>query len=119
MNMQIKKIYLAGPIPTQNNWRENITKDLLKINNDLIIFNPEEFENTYSPATIVNYDKSIIIKCDLLIADITRLSAGTSMEILFAWQNNIPVMLIANKEINNPWLIYHSSFIVRNHLDLC
>ena len=89
------------------------------LNNDLIIFNPEEFENTYSPATIVNYDKSIIIKCDLLIADITRLSAGTSMEILFAWQNNIPVMLIANKEINNPWLIYHSSFIVRNHLDLC
>ena len=81
---------------------------------DYIVYNPEKFENTYSPSTIVNYDKSIIKQCDLLIANITRLSAGTSMEILYAWERDIPVLLIANKEINNPWLIFHSSFIVKD-----
>jgi nucleoside 2-deoxyribosyltransferase len=108
------KIYLAGPIPTQNNWRDIISKKISQINSDVTIYNPENFENTYSPATIVNYDKSIIKNCDLLIANITRLSAGTSMEILYAWERDIPVLLIANKEIKNPWLIYHSSFIVKN-----
>ena len=108
------KVYLAGPIPTQKKWREKITQSLKELNHEIIVFNPENFENTYSPATIVNYDKSIIKKCDLLIANITRLSAGTSMEILYAWERDIPVLLIANKEIKNPWLIHHSSFIVKN-----
>lgn len=107
------KIYLAGPIPTQKKWREKITKELIKCNKNLIIYNPESFENTQSPMTIVNYDKSIIRNCDLLIANITRLSAGTSMEILYAWERDIPVLLIANKEEANPWLVFHSSFIVK------
>ncbi len=106
------KIYLAGPLPTQKNWR----KKLINLVNDPTIkwYDPADFENTFSDATIVNYDKSIIKNCNLVVANITRLSAGTSMEILFAFENHIPVLLIGDKKLLGPWHRHHSSFIVNS-----
>lgn len=109
------KIYLAGPMPTQKKWRDKITHKLLSLNKEIVVYNPEFFENTATDATTVNFDKAKIIKSDMVIANITRLSAGTSMEILFAWERNIPVLLIVgNKKLSGPWLRFHSSFLVNN-----
>lgn len=98
-------------MPTQNNWRDK-TKKLLK-SYKVTFYDPDEFENATNMATIVNFDKSIISRCDLVIANITRYSPGTSMEVLFAYNLNIPVLLVADDDaIKHPWLKYHSSFIV-------
>lgn len=105
------KIYLAGPMPTQNNWRNKIKKKM----SDMIFFDPDDFENQASDSTVVNYDKAVIKKSDFMIANITRLSAGTSMEILFAFDNNIPVMIICEDfDLLNPWHRHHASFICEN-----
>lgn len=97
-------------MPTQNEWRAKIKKKL----KGHTFFDPDEFENTFSDATIVNYDKSIIKKSDLVIANITRLSAGTSMEIMFAFDNHIPVVLTGDMSLIGPWHRHHSSFVCKD-----
>ena len=92
-------------MPTQKEWRDKIKKKL----KSHTFFDPDYFENTHSDATIVNYDKSMIQSSDIVIANITRLSCGTSMEILFAFERNIPVFLTGDEKLIGPWHRHHIS----------
>ena len=47
---------------------------------------------------VVEEDKGDIDSCDIVLASCHRESAGTSMEILYAWERGKDVYLILDKE---------------------
>jgi len=64
--------------------------------------------------SIVENDKYLIRTSDILVAYINQYTAGTCMEILYAYQQNKPVCLIVTpgKDFENDiWLSYHSTKI--------
>ena len=70
--------------------------------------------------SIVENDKYLIDKSDILVAYINQYTAGTCMEILYAYQQNKPVYLIVTpgKDFENDiWLSYHSTKIFFNIKD--
>lgn len=113
------KIYLAGPIfqssdEEAKDWREEIKKIaaggiefLDPMSRD---YRGRVFDSQLSKE-IVEGDKEDIRKCDVVIANVSKPSAGTSMEILFAWQLGIPVITIAHGKLS-PWILYHSYWVV-------
>jgi nucleoside 2-deoxyribosyltransferase len=61
--------------------------------------------------SIVETDKHLIDTCDVFVAYIDQYTAGTMMEILYAYQRQKPVYLIVTpgKNFENDiWLSYHS-----------
>ncbi|MBI4029124.1 MAG: deoxyribose-phosphate aldolase [Candidatus Blackburnbacteria bacterium] len=67
---------------------------------------------------IVEQDKLDIDISDFLVVKWDRPSVGTSMEILYAWQQKKPVYVWTNKTRASPWLGYHSTKFFENETDL-
>jgi nucleoside 2-deoxyribosyltransferase len=121
------KIYLAGPINGCTDdeactWRDWF--DTPHLSNVCAPFKSASFVNPmvrdYRGKELTNYreivelDKRDIIGCDVVVVMYTKPSVGTSMEMLYAWENEIPVLLIneSGTESLSPWLLYHSTAIV-------
>ena len=136
------KIYLCGPINGCNDDEAYIWRNWFKNNTKFNTKTYETIETSHGPETkekieqkfkfidpmerdyrgienenyreIVDLDKRDILSSDILVVMYTKPSIGTSMEIFFAWTNNIPIIII--NESNNklsPWLKYHSTTIVK------
>jgi len=61
---------------------------------------------------IVEGDKVDINNSTHVLVSYDKPSVGTSMEILYAWERKIPVLVVASLETKlSPWLIYHSTKI--------
>jgi len=62
-------------------------------------------------ANIVISDKEEIESSNYLVAYVERFSAGTMMEIMYAWQEGIPVYVISTKESmrKDVWIDYHTT----------
>jgi len=70
---------------------------------EVILKRPERKE-------IVEKDKSLIFQSDYVVACINRLSFGTIMECMLAFDNNIKLYLITNQSTKyerDVWLGYH------------
>lgn len=62
---------------------------------------------------IVLGDKRDIIDCDALLVYFDHPSVGTSMEVLFAYDNARPVVVWnTTGRALSPWLTYHASAVV-------
>ena len=108
----MKKIYLAGPMLLTEDegmlgWRKDAEKEL----NAFEILDPtvrdyreltDEFMNE-----IVEGDKKDIETTDIVLANCWKPSAGTSMEIYFAWLLTKPVISVVEGRVS-PWIRYHS-----------
>jgi nucleoside 2-deoxyribosyltransferase len=113
-SMKRARVYLAGPIFGKTDaecrvWREKV-RALLP---DFEIVDPMardyrgvEDENVRA---IVEGDKRDIRECDVVIANVRIASAGTSMEILYAWNVDTPVIAICRDVKVSPWIRYHST----------
>jgi hypothetical protein len=67
---------------------------------------------------IVELDKEDIESSDVVFVNYDKPSVGTSMEILHAWLNDIPVVVVCRPEtVISPWLRYHSSKIAHSFDD--
>lgn len=121
-------VYLAGAIKgltdeEANSWRNEISLGLGNL--DFNILNPMRRdyrgrESTYEAAhEIISLDKLDIDNSDFLVVYYKEPSVGTSMEVLYAWERNKPIVLISAVPFDDipPWLIYHSTKIVYNQLD--
>lgn len=120
--MPMPTLYLAGPIMNCSDsecrdWRDWVTenwegKTLDPMRRD---YRGIEDENVNE---IVDGDKDDILNSDIIIVAYTKPSVGTSMEILFAWDNATPIILVNRSGSNklSPWLQYHADFIVK-HFD--
>jgi nucleoside 2-deoxyribosyltransferase len=112
-------IYLAGHTEEKNYRNIAITNYGNKINflNPMTITHLEVLDeigyNEYE-TYIVRRDKKMILESDILVAylDYNSPSWGTTMEIIYAAENDIPVYVIDStpfmKNYNNPWVKFHT-----------
>jgi nucleoside 2-deoxyribosyltransferase len=107
------RVYLAGPIFGKTDaecreWRARLTALL----SDFTIVDPmaRDYRGIEDGNTraIVEGDKRDIRLCDVMIANVRTPSAGTSMEILHAWNMDVPVISICRDVLVSPWIRYHS-----------
>lgn len=114
----MKTVYLCGPINGRSdddcrNWREEAKNWLLSYRDPMVRdYRGRELEPGIA-AEIVENDKLDIGECDALLVYYDAPSVGTAMEILYAYEREIPVVVI-NKSAKplSPWLIYHATEIV-------
>ena len=103
------KIYLAGPIRDYSyKWRGKATKKLGDLG--FTVRNPEVIENKVG-VNVVPFDIATIKSCDIVLANITELSVGTSQEMVYAHQFNKIVVTICPDALYSSWHEYHSSFL--------
>lgn len=107
------RVYLAGPIFQCEDhecihWREEIKRRLP----DHEIFDPMDRDHRGKTneffREIVEGDKKHIDQADVLLVNYVKPSAGTSMEILYAWERGKFVVVIPNGDEVSPWILYHS-----------
>lgn len=108
------RIYLAGY--TGETAYRQYAKD--NYGKDLILFDPmTDIEHDLDPDVknnfhIVQQEKRIIDRnTDILVAYIRQFTIGTTMEIMHAYNNSIPVFVITPtpKFERDLWLAYHAS----------
>lgn len=114
----MKTIYLAGPIngctdSEANDWRERVIGYFQ--HGTVGFLNPMRRDYRGMEATsmreIVQLDKRDINCSDILLVRYLKPSVGTSMEIYYAWERDIPVIVWADPVDLSPWLVYHSTKI--------
>ena len=111
----MKVIYLSGGIMNFcadeiHDWREESKK---KIDPKFIVIDPTRISyKDRSASEVVELDKKDIDSSTHLLVYFIKPSVGTSMEVLYAWQNNKKVYLVnSTGERISPWLEYHSTKI--------
>lgn len=116
------KIYLAGPINGKtdaecNDWRDQIRKLAPEFEYLDPMARDYRGKEDDSVKDIVEGDKADIRKCHYMIANTRAPSAGTSMEILFAYHlgdlggGHVRVVSIVGEKVS-PWIRYHSDAVV-------
>lgn len=119
------KVYLCGPINGRSDddctvWRE-YAKSRLPDTLDPMArdYRGRELEPGIA-AEIVENDKADIDQCQALLVYYDKPSVGTSMEILYAWQQRIDIVLVDRSGAPlSPWLIYHCHRIVKTLDEAC
>lgn len=111
-----KTIFLSGPmrgVPRKEAlaWRKKAGQILSAKFNLLHAYRGREKKETFAdPRLAITRDKNDILKSDLVLVNCTRHDAsmiGTSMEILFAFENNKTIIIFGDAHIDNYWLNYH------------
>jgi hypothetical protein len=115
---KMKKPYLCGPIKDCNDaeckdWREDAKRKFPEAIDPL----RRDYRGVTNEAlpikTIVEDDKLDIMMSDCLLVSFSKPSVGTSMEIIFAWEQHKPVIVVApENELLSPWLLYHAAHVV-------
>lgn len=111
------KVYLAGimfPYDDKvdkkmiNEWRDYL-KNSAEHRQEIEFYDPRDWFG-------VKDDKKKILDSDLVIVNYFRPSVGTSMEILWAYLNHVPVILInsSGKKELSPWIHEHCIKIIDN-----
>jgi len=109
----MRRVYLAGPIFQCEDhecihWREEAKRAL----EGFTVIDP--MERDYRGKTdenfreIVEQDKALIDACEIVLVNHLKPSVGTSMEILYAWENQKQIFIVTENGHNSPWLLYHS-----------
>lgn len=114
--MRIGSVYLAGPIFMQSdeackNWRawfEAASPDVRWVDPMVRDYRGREDQCVKE---IVEGDKADIDSVSAMVALVETPSAGTSMEVLYAWERGIPVVAITSGRVS-PWIRYHSTAVV-------
>jgi nucleoside 2-deoxyribosyltransferase len=112
------KVYLAGSI-WETDYREYVHKnykdkltilDPLIENGVTVNIITKTVDRTRENFEIVELDKEMIRKSDIFVAFIRQWTAGTLMEIMYAYENHKPVYIITDPDAVlhlDIWLSYH------------
>ena len=123
-----KKIFLSGPIrgvPRKESlvWRNEAIKLLEQNFIVLHAFRGREEKETFTdPRAAVIRDLNDIKNADILLVNDTVENCsmiGTSMEIFFAFQQNIPIILFGNAHDKDYWLNYHIHLRTKDLIEAC
>jgi len=113
------QVYLAGAMELVDSdhameWRAEASARLSDFTNCSAV-DPHHYEVDESDSSVVNVDKSLIAKCDAVLVDGRVPGWGTAMEVYFAWEKNIPIVVWGISRENTPkWLRYHSTLVVED-----
>lgn len=116
------KVYLAGPINGRTNsectsWRDR-AQELLSISSvDPMQRDYRGIEDANAQELVAD-DKHKIISCRWLLAFCWSISVGTSMEILFAHERGLRVVVVSIEPVS-PWLMVHSELVVETLDEAC
>jgi len=115
--MKAIKIYLAGAIlgfeDECKKWRNEVKEKLG--NYKYIFLDPLLIEvNLDNPIDIINTDKNMIDESDIILVDWAMVSAGTSMEIIYAWERDKDIYIIDSGAPISIWVKYHSNVVVKS-----
>lgn len=116
--MSRPRVYLAGAMELVDEshsmeWRADASAYLSDLTSCEAV-DPYHYEVSDSDHSVVNVDKSLIAKCDALLVDGRVPGWGTAMEVYFAWEKNIPVVVWGIYQEDAPkWLRYHSTLVVK------
>lgn len=118
------RVYLAGPISgctddDMHNWREDLKRRMPTITFvDPTVRDYRGLEE-FNVQEIVEGDKADIDTCELVVAYTPHPSVGTSMEVLYAYQQGQRVLIWAPVGAPlSPWLRYHSHRIYRHAFEV-
>jgi nucleoside 2-deoxyribosyltransferase len=120
------KVFISGPIQgmeTKQNYRKVIREICVQCGYDVIdpwerekiIYEgsePEWWEKVPA-ADFIKRDLEDIEKCDVLVAYIPKLSAGTCMELFYAKQKGKKTICICKIKNPSPWILTHSDIIIK------
>ena len=118
--------YIAGPIQgfeSKQEYRSTLAKILAQKGYDSV--DPWKRESVlYSAekgnlskeemAGFIRRDLSDIDRCDLFVAYLPRLSAGTCMELFHAKNLGKRTIVISMMEDLSPWIVYHSDILIKS-----
>jgi nucleoside 2-deoxyribosyltransferase len=122
------RIYLAGPIngctdgeaKDWRNWMKDVSRSNIAAPSAHVEF-IDPMRRDYRGVEAVRYrevvdlDKRDILQADIVVVMYEKPSVGTSMEVLFAWEHNKAVVVIAKAgTLLSPWLLYHSTCVVES-----
>lgn len=120
------KVFVSGPIQgmeTDQSYRTAIREICARCGYEVfdpwkrerIIYNGSEhgWWNRVPVADFIRRDLEDIEKCDILVAYLPRLSAGTCMELFYAKLKKKKTICICQIEDVSPWITFHSNVILR------
>lgn len=126
-------VYLAGPIAfcsdsEANDWRDYVKAKMSapysiggkEFRCDFLDPMARDYREDYEAGTIsavaaevIELDKRDIDQSDIIFANISKHSAGTSMELLYAWERQKAVVTVLPEDVDvSPWILYHSTKVV-------
>jgi nucleoside 2-deoxyribosyltransferase len=122
-----KKAFISGPIQGMENeqtYREAISKICARLGYETVdpwlrekmIYREDESRwwTKVPAADFVERDLQDIEKCDVLIAYLPKLSAGTCMELFYAKREGKRVITISGMDALSPWIVVHSDRVLRS-----
>ncbi len=121
------KVFISGPIQGMENeqgYRETITKICHKLGYEIIdpwlrekvIYRKKEpcWWMKVPPKDFVNRDLEDVDRCDILVAYLPRLSAGSCMELFQAKRRGKKVLIVSDMPCVSPWIVVHSDAVLRD-----
>jgi nucleoside 2-deoxyribosyltransferase len=126
-----KKVFISGPIQnmeTEQSYRDVIRQICIRYGYEPV--DPWQREKVMYKGTEPNWwmevpatdfikrDLEDIEKCDVLIAYLPSLSAGTCMELFYAKIRGKKTICICQIENPSPWIIAHSDVVLKRIEDL-
>jgi len=123
----LKKVFISGPIQgmeSDQSYREAIRSICLRCGfepvdpwlRERIIYRKGKTE--VSSFDFIRRDLEDIERCDILVAYMPRLSAGTCMELFYAKLKGKKTITICKIKDPSPWIIAHSDIIISDIRDL-
>ena len=126
-----KKIFISGPIQgmeTEQSYRDVIREICTRLGyepvdpwqREKIIYKGKEhgWWLRVPAADFIRRDLEDIEKCDVLVAYLPKLSAGTCMELFYAKLKSKKTVCICQIENPSPWIIVHSDVVLERIEDL-
>jgi len=120
------KVFISGPIQgmeTKQSYRKVIRKICVQCGYEIldpwerekIIYKGSEFGwwKKVPAADFIKRDLEDIERCDVLVAYIPKLSAGTCMELFYAKQKGKKTICICKIKNPSPWILTHSDIIIK------
>lgn len=121
IKIEKKTVYLAGPMFACEDhecvdWRELVKREcsgyyhfLDPMRRD---YRDQDLSDPKVAGELVSGDKDDIRVAHILLAHCHKPSAGTSMEIFFAWESEKQVIVVAPGAVS-PWIVHHSTIILQ------
>jgi len=126
-----KKVFLSGPIQgmeERQSYRDKLNRMLLRYGyepvdpwrREKVLYRgpPKEWWKNVPPKGFIQRDLEDIERCDILIAYLSRLSAGTCMELFYAKMNGKKTVTVCKIKDPSPWITAHSDIIVGSMKEL-
>jgi len=122
-----KKVFISGPIQGMEEkqaYRDKIRSLLIKYGylpidpwqREKVLYRASD-EGRWKDALsrdFIKRDLEDIDKCDVLVAYLPKLSAGTCMELFYAKLKDKKTIVVCKLKNPSPWIIEHADIMVKN-----